>query len=107
MTFSKVCQGRMEGSIHVMGPTRSVLRVGDGTREITAREGGIRNARNPGMLHRTKMSVHDVAGAQRETSLQRRHHFALFLAVDEIVVILHRDKRRELVMNSVILHHSN
>lgn len=107
MTFSKVCQGRMEGSIHIVGPARSVLRVGDRTREITTREGGIRDARDAEMLHRTIMSVNYDAGAQGATYLKHRHHLALLLAVNEIVVVLHRDERREPVGNSVVLHHRN
>ena len=36
--------------------------------------------------------------------LERRHHLSLFLPIHETVLILHRDKRRKLVGNCIVLH---
>lgn len=33
---------------------------------------------------------------------ERRHHLALLFAVDKAVVVLHRDERRELVVDRVV-----
>lgn len=40
---------------------------------------------------------------KRATDLESRHHLSLFLAVQDIVVILHRDERREVVFDGVVL----
>ncbi len=34
--------------------------------------------------------------------LERGHHLALFLAVDQIVMVLHRDKGRQAIVDGVI-----
>jgi len=36
--------------------------------------------------------------------LERWEHFSLFFSVDRIVVVLHGNEWRELVVNSVVLH---
>lgn len=39
-----------------------------------------------------------------DTDLESRVHFALFLTIDKVVVVLHRDERCEFVLNCIVCH---
>jgi hypothetical protein len=39
---------------------------------------------------------------RRREDLERRHHLPLLLAVNEVVMVLHRDERREVVCDGII-----
>jgi hypothetical protein len=48
------------------------------------------------------MSMKTGGGAKYATCLEGGHHLALFLTVEQTVVVLHRDKRREVVCDGVV-----
>ena len=50
----------------------------------------------------TNGEVRIVKEVHRQTDLQRREYFSLFLSIYNVIVILHRDERCELVVDSII-----
>jgi hypothetical protein len=66
---------------------------------ITPRRGSVSN--RPGGQASSKRRPRDSTHSK---ILERREHLALLFAVDDVVVVLHRDEGCEVVVDGIVLH---